>query len=143
MFIFLAAYLLFLIKYINSPLTTFSANRINNREYRIICHSEWASKVMYISIFISPFELQDSDIIFDVLNQRKANNVSLKLCPSLNKLDSLLKCYKEFEIEIYKKNITNVEEEPPDYYYKLTKYDLVRCDSLTFTKDCFMLERIK
>ena len=65
------------------------------------------------------------------------------LCPSLYKLDSLLTLYMEFEIDIYKNNVTNIDEVSPDYYYNITKYNLEKCDSLVFTHKCYSLERIK
>ena len=129
--------------YIKSPITTNSFNKLNAVDYRIICYSEWESKVMHIPIYIRAFETMDSFVIFNVLNNRKINDESLLLCPSLDNLDSLLKIYKEFEIEVYKNNVTNVDEVSADYYYKLTKFNLDNCDSLHFTNNCFNLERIK
>ena len=131
------------IYFIKSPITAKTFNKLNDVEYRIICYSEWESKVMYIPIYIKAFESKDSSLIFNVLNHRKINNESLRLCPSLYQLDSLLKIYMEFEIEIYRNNVTNVDEVSADYYYKITKYNIDKCDSKQFGYNCFNLERIK
>lgn len=132
-----------IVYYIKSPITVKNFDNLDDINYRIICYSEWENKVLHIPIYIKSFKIKDSSLIFNVLNYRKINNESLRLCPSIYKLDSILTFYKEFEIEIYKNNVTNVDEVPADYYYRITKNNLDKCDSLYFSNNCFKLERIK
>ncbi len=131
------------IYYIKSPITVTSSNVMNNYYYRIMCCSEWNKKVLSIPVYIKPFDLQKPDIIFNVLNKRTINNESLRICPSIIKLDSLIDHYNTLNIEIYLKNVVNIDEVPPDYIYKITKNNIATCDSILFLHNCYNLERIR
>ncbi len=132
-----------IIYYIKSPITTTYSDKTNNYYYRIMCCSESNKKVLTIPIFIKSFDLQEPDIIFDILNKRMINNKSLRICPSLNRLDSLVNHYNKINIEIYLKNVVNIDEVGADYIYKITKNNLETCAPMSFSSNCCELKRIK